>query len=75
VAEDQVYTEAEMGGKKKKLGTQACIPSYSGGRDQGDHSLRPAQQIVLETLPRKGWWNGVQTPVQKKKLKDITKGN
>jgi hypothetical protein len=27
-----------------------CHPSYSGGRDQEDHSLKPPGQIVHETL-------------------------
>jgi hypothetical protein len=31
---------------------QACNPSYFGGRDQKDHGLRPAEQIVHETLPQ-----------------------
>jgi hypothetical protein len=28
-------------------------PSYSEGRDQQDHALKPAQEIVLETLSQK----------------------
>jgi hypothetical protein len=28
----------------------ACNPSYSGGRDQEGHGLKPAGQIVLKTL-------------------------
>jgi hypothetical protein len=28
----------------------ACHPSYSGGRDQEDQGLKPAQQVVQETL-------------------------
>jgi hypothetical protein len=28
-------------------------PSYSGGRDQEDHSSKPAGQIVHETISRK----------------------
>jgi hypothetical protein len=41
-------------------------PSYSGGRDQEDHSLRPAGQIVLETLSWKyptQKWTGRVTQV------------
>jgi hypothetical protein len=30
-----------------------CNPSYSGGRDQEDHSSKPARKIVLKTLSRK----------------------
>jgi hypothetical protein len=32
------------------LVAHTCNPSYSGGRDQEDHSLKPAGQIVQETL-------------------------
>jgi hypothetical protein len=32
---------------------QACNPSYSGGRDQEDRHLKPAWQIVHETLSHK----------------------
>jgi hypothetical protein len=41
----------------------ACNPSYSGRRDQEDHSSKPAREIVHETLPwkkssqKKGWWS------------------
>jgi hypothetical protein len=31
----------------------ACNPSYSGGRDQKDLSLKPVWQIVCETLSQK----------------------
>jgi hypothetical protein len=31
----------------------ACNPNYSGGRDQEDGSLRPAQANSLETLYQK----------------------
>jgi hypothetical protein len=31
----------------------ACDPSYSGGRYQEDHGLKPTQQIVHETLSQK----------------------
>jgi hypothetical protein len=30
-----------------------CNPSYSGDRDQEDHSSKPGQQIVLEALSQK----------------------
>jgi hypothetical protein len=33
--------------------THACNPSYSGGRDQEDHSSKPGWQIVCETLSGK----------------------
>jgi hypothetical protein len=36
----------------------ACDPSYSEGRDQEDHGLMPAEQIVGEILSQKGWWSG-----------------
>jgi hypothetical protein len=39
--------EAVEGEKKKKISwalvAHVCNPSYSGGRDQEDHSSRPAQ--------------------------------
>jgi hypothetical protein len=31
----------------------ACNPSYSGGRDQEDHDLKPAQEIVPSTAKKK----------------------
>jgi hypothetical protein len=30
-----------------------CNPSYSGSREQGDHSSKPARQIIHETLSRR----------------------
>jgi hypothetical protein len=33
--------------------TQACNPSYSGGRDEEDRSSKPAWEIVHKTLSRK----------------------
>jgi hypothetical protein len=30
-----------------------CNPSFSGGRDQEDHGLKPARQIVHKTLSQK----------------------
>jgi hypothetical protein len=44
--------------------TRAYNPSYSGGRDQEDHSLRPAQANSLKDPVSKilntktGWWSG-----------------
>jgi hypothetical protein len=35
------------------LVAHACNPSYSGGRDQENHSLNPAQQVVWEILSQK----------------------
>jgi hypothetical protein len=40
-----------------------CNPSYSGGRDQEDHELKPAwansSRLYLEnTHHKKGWWSG-----------------
>jgi hypothetical protein len=35
------------------LVAHACNPSYSGGRDQEDHSSKPPGQIVQETLSQK----------------------
>jgi hypothetical protein len=55
-----------------------CDPGYSGGRDQEDHGLKPAQAnscrdpISKRPITKKGWWNGsrcrlsVQAPVLKK---------
>jgi hypothetical protein len=37
----------------------ACNPSYSGGRDQEDHGLKPVQQIVHKILSQKN-------PIQKR---------
>jgi hypothetical protein len=43
---------------------QACNPSYSGGRDQEDHGLKPAQvnssqdPISKKNHHKKGWWSG-----------------
>jgi hypothetical protein len=34
-------------------GSHTCNPSYSGGRDQEDHSSKPAWAIVHETLSQK----------------------
>jgi hypothetical protein len=39
--------------KSFDLMAHACNPSYSGGRDQEDWGLKPAWQIVPETLSRK----------------------
>jgi hypothetical protein len=35
------------------LVAHACNPSYSGGRNQKDHSSKPAWEIVCETLSQK----------------------
>jgi hypothetical protein len=43
-----------------------CNPSYSGGRDQEDHSLKSAwanslwDPILKKPSQKKGWWNGSQ---------------
>jgi hypothetical protein len=37
---ENFYTKESV--KVTKLVTHACNPSYSGGRDQEDHSLKPA---------------------------------
>jgi hypothetical protein len=43
---------------------QACNPSYSGGKDQEDHSLKPAQEnslrdpISKKPNIKKDWWSG-----------------
>jgi hypothetical protein len=59
-----------------------CSPSYSGGREQENHSLKPVQANSLRDpilkIPNteKGWWSGsrcrpwVQTPVPKDKKKN-----
>jgi hypothetical protein len=60
----------------------ACNPSYSGGRDQEDHSLKPSQAnslrdpISKKPFTEKGWWSSsrcrpcVQTPVPQKRKKN-----
>jgi hypothetical protein len=41
----------------------AYNPSYSGGRDQEDHGLKPTQAnswrdpISKKPITKKGWWN------------------
>jgi hypothetical protein len=41
-----------------------CNPSNSGGRDQEDHGLKPAQAnhsrdpISKNLITKKGWWGG-----------------
>jgi hypothetical protein len=40
----------------QELVANACIPSYSGGRDQEDHSSKPA------------WANSSQDPISKKPI-------
>jgi hypothetical protein len=55
-----------------------CNPSYAGGRDQEDHSLKPARAIVQETLSQKkkitkrGWWalSSNLSTAKKKKRKE-----
>jgi hypothetical protein len=37
-----VYTNARKAKKGRALVAHACNPSYSGGRDQEDHSSKPA---------------------------------
>jgi hypothetical protein len=48
-----------------ELVVHACNPSYSGGRDQEDHCLKPAQANSLKDpiskIPitkNKRWWSG-----------------
>jgi hypothetical protein len=74
-------------GKKKKLNwvAQACNPSYLGGRDQEDHSSKPAwanslrDPILKIPIIKKGQWSGsryrprVQASVLQKKKKVKTK--
>jgi hypothetical protein len=42
-------------------GAHACNPSYSGGRNQEDHSLKPTQENSLQDgisknpFTKKGW--------------------
>jgi hypothetical protein len=69
----------------KKVGNwasvaHACNPSYSGGRDEENHSSKSAQAnssrdlISKKPITKKGWQSGlrfrpwVQTPVLKKKM-------
>jgi hypothetical protein len=61
------------------LVAHACNPSYSEGRDQEDHSSKPAwpntsrDPIWKKKSQKKGWWSGsrcrpwVQVPVPQKK--------
>jgi hypothetical protein len=62
------------------LAAHTCNPTYSGGRDQEDHSSKPARENSLRdpilkilNIQKKGWWSGsrcrpwVQAPVPKKK--------
>jgi hypothetical protein len=50
--------------KSQALMAHACDPSYSGGRDQEDHSSMPSQtnssqDPISKTLNTKnGWWSG-----------------
>jgi hypothetical protein len=43
-----------------------CNPSYSGGRDQEDHCLKPAwgnssqDPISKKPIIKKGWWSGAR---------------
>jgi hypothetical protein len=43
---------------------QICNPDYSGGRDQEDYSLKPAQEnrswdvISKKSFTQKSWWSG-----------------
>jgi hypothetical protein len=47
--------------------THTCNPSYSGGRDQEDHSSKPAPANSVQdpiskkekkNTQKKGWWSG-----------------
>jgi hypothetical protein len=46
------------------LVAHTCNPSYSEGRDQEDHSVKPAQgnssrdPILKKPFTKKGWWSG-----------------
>jgi hypothetical protein len=46
------------------LVAHACNPSYSGGKDQEDHGLRPAQAnisrdpISKNPITKQGWYYG-----------------
>jgi hypothetical protein len=70
----------------KTLRSQALVaPSYLGGRDQEDHSLKPAganslqDPILKKPFTEKGWWSGsrckplVQGPVLQKNKKQKQK--
>jgi hypothetical protein len=76
--------------KKKKRYHQAPVahaynPSYSGGRDQEDCSLKPVQAnsswdpILKKSITKKGWWSGsrcrpwVQAPVQQQQQQKVSK--
>jgi hypothetical protein len=46
------------------LVAHSCNPSYSGGRDQEDHSSKPSQAnnsgnpILKSSSQKYGWWDG-----------------
>jgi hypothetical protein len=52
-----------------------CNPSYSGGRDQEDHSSKPAwanssrDPISIKPITKKGWWSGSSPSTAKKEKK------
>jgi hypothetical protein len=64
----------------------ACNCSYSRGRDQEGHSLKPVranslqEPVLKKPFTKKGWWSGSrcrlwdQTPFHKKR-KEIEHGN
>jgi hypothetical protein len=79
----------DLNRKKYKMSCQAPVahtynPSYSRGRDQEDHSSKPAQANSSKILSRKnplhkkGWWSGPEFKPQyhkKKKKKKKKKKN
>jgi hypothetical protein len=49
--EDLEFTESKYDFVARQvLVAHACNPSYSGGRDQGDHGLKPAGETVHEIM-------------------------
>jgi hypothetical protein len=69
VSKKQSENERKKEGRKERrvslvLVAHACNPSYSGGRDQEDHGLKPARAnsfrdpILRKPITKKGWWSG-----------------
>jgi hypothetical protein len=65
----QYYKKKKKRRKKEMLArrwwlTDACSPSYLGGRDQEDPGSKPAWANILRApiskkpITKKGWWRG-----------------
>jgi hypothetical protein len=59
----------------------ACNPSYLGGRDQEDHSSKPAwanssqDPILKKHITKKGWWSGPEFKPQYCKINNNNNNN